>query len=88
MIDPLGMIEVQLARALRALDMAAMVAETIKSQPARNATEQRRVNAAARRIEAVRQALSSNEIRLPPLRQLGQHDRKYGIGGELEDLQR
>ena len=84
MIDPLGMLEVQLARALRALDMAAMVAETIKAQPVKNTTEQARVKAATRRIEAVRQALTASGIRLPPLRQLGQHDRRYGLGATNE----
>ena len=82
-MDLAAMLEVQLARALRALDMAAMVADTIERQPLKNA-EQARVKQAAQRIMAVRHALTAEGIRLPPLRKLGQTDRKYGLGGSKE----
>ena len=84
MADLPGLLETQLARALRALDLAATVAEAIKARPLKN-MDQARVREAARRVQAVRTALLEAGVKLPPLRRLGQHDRKFGLGAGHED---
>jgi hypothetical protein len=85
--DFLGPLDTQIAKALRALDLATTIAEALEHGHPRDELSQRRLAAAVRRVKAIRVALLREGIELPPLRAIWQTDRRYGLGGETEDLQ-
>jgi signal recognition particle GTPase len=84
MADLQAALEVQIAKALRAVDVANTIAAALASQRPRDKVSERRLEAAVRRVQTIRAALLEAGVKLPPLRKISQFDRKYGMGGDKE----
>ena len=84
--DFLGPLDAQIAKALRALDLAATIAGSLERSHPRDAMSRARLAASVRRVKAVRAAIVAAGIRLPPLRKIWQTGERFGLGGEKEDL--
>jgi hypothetical protein len=89
MADLQAILEVQLAKALRAVDMASMVAEALQNQIPKTKSRAGEIRAleTVRRVQAVRQAITAAGICLPPLRAIWQTAERFGLGGDKEDPQ-
>lgn len=85
MADPRQLLEIEIVRALRCIDRAAMLASALETHAE---DSDKWLQASVRRVKAIREALLAAGIRLPPLRVLGQTDSRYGLGGEREDALR
>lgn len=85
MSDLLAALDVQLAKALRALDLAGTLADALARQTPKRGWEDDRVQESIRRVNAVRAALISAGIPLPPLRELWMKQERYGLGGSSDE---
>jgi len=72
--DYLGLIETDLARALRSVDRAAMFAAYLQGHPGLTFHAEGRLAEAVRRAEVIRSALIANGVQLPRLRRVGERD--------------
>jgi len=88
-VDLMGIVEMELAKALRDIDRACMIAVDLEKHLPENLLERMRAKETLRRARKVRETLFDAGIRLPPLRRIGEWKRPAEWthdGGDTESV--